>query len=215
VAEDWRLTVAFARADRAGRVAQAVRKQWVEDGVRQLGFRVTMSVDGPSLFLYTETEGAAREADRVLREVLAQHQIYAEFALDRWHPVAQEWADASVPMPENDDAWQAERRRAMDFEAGQSRAAGRAAWQVRVALTSHRQTVEFAERLRAEGHTVIRRWKYLALGADHEDEASALAEAIALEAPPGASVQVMGNSLGPGDAGQAAAGEVAALFLYL
>jgi hypothetical protein len=215
VGDDWRVTVVFTQADRAGRVAQAVRKQWVDDGVRRLGFRVAISVNGPSLFLYTATEAAVRKVDRVMREVLADHQIHAEFALDRWHPVAQEWADASVPMPESGDALAAERRRAMDSETEQSATAGRAAWQVRVTLPSHRQAAEAADRLRAGGHQVIRRRKCLVLGADNEDEAHGLAAAIGNEAPPGSSVQVVSNSLVPVDVGQQAIGEVAALFLYL
>jgi hypothetical protein len=59
---------------------------------------------------------------------------------------------------------------------------------VRVELPSHRQAVELAGRLRAEGRPVIRRWKYLILGASNEDQASALAEAIAAGAPAQATV---------------------------
>src|SRR5262245_748585 len=131
MADDWRVTVTFNDATRVGRVAQAVRKRRVEDGVRRLGYRVAMSADGPSLFLYAATEDAAREVDRVVREVLAQHQLHAGLALDRWHPVAQEWADASAPMPESGDALAVERRRLMDAETEQSQAGGQALWLVR------------------------------------------------------------------------------------
>jgi hypothetical protein len=41
-----------------------------------------------------------------------------------------------------------------------------------------------------EGFSVVRRWTYLIVGANSEDDATALAERIETEAPPGARVQV-------------------------
>ncbi len=60
---------------------------------------------------------------------------------------------------------------------------------------------------------MIRRWKYLILGADNEEEAGALAETIRQAAPAQASIQVEGNpSI---DTRPLVTGEVASLFLYL
>ena len=73
-----------------------------------------MSVDGPTVFLYAGTEDAAREADRVVREVLAQQQLSAELTLDRWHPLEEECEDASVPMPDTAEQRAAEHRHLMD-----------------------------------------------------------------------------------------------------
>jgi hypothetical protein len=189
VADDWRVTVTFSDVAHVGRAIQAVREHQVEgDAARQLGHGVVMSADGSRLLLYAATEETARETEWVVRELLAQHQLDAEFALDRWHPVEQEWEDAGVPMPESREALAAERQHLMDAQSGQSRAAGQAGWLVRVELPSHRQAVELAGRLRAEGRPVIRRWRYLILGADNEDDASALAEAIGQAVPVNASV---------------------------
>jgi hypothetical protein len=196
-------------------MAQVIRKRWAHDGAGRLGYRVAVSADGPRLFLYAATEGAAREVDRVVREALAQHQSHAELALDRWHPLAQEWADASVPLPESDDARAAEHQRLMESETEQSRATGRAAWQVRIELQSHREAVQLAGRLQAEGRPVIRRWKYLILGADNEDEAGALAEMFTQAAPPHSSVRVSVNPAAHVDTRQAVTGEVASLFFDL
>jgi hypothetical protein len=213
-ADDWRVTVTFSHASRAGWVAQAVRERLTADSLhRGPGYRVVLSVDGPRLFLYTGSADAAREADRVTREVLALRQLTATATLDRWHPVAQEWRDASVPMPESDDELAAERLSRMDAETGQSRATGLAAWQVRVELPSHREAVELAVRLRADGRPVIRRWKYLILGADNESDASALAERIGQTAPARASIQVAGSP--SVDTRPLVAGEAAAVFFYL
>lgn len=194
VEEDWRVTATFSDAARAARAVRGAREHQLEDDVRRrLGYGVAMSADGPRLYLYAATEEAAHEADRVLREVLAEHQLAAEFALDRWHPVEEEWEDASVPMPEGSQAQAAEHQHLMDSETEQSQAAGQAGWLVRVDLPSHRQAVELAQRLQAEGRPVIRRWKHLILGAGNEDDAGALADAISQEAPAGASVHTEAN----------------------
>ena len=214
MADDWRVTAMLSHPSRASRVAQAVRERLAADGAhRRPGYRIVLSVDGPRLFLYAGREDAAREADRVLREVLALRQLSAASTLDRWHPVAQEWRDASVPMPESDDELAAERLSRMDAETEQSRATGQAAWQVRVELPSHREAVELAGRLRADGRPVIRRWKYLILGADNENDAVTLAKMIRQAAPAQASIQVAGSP--SVDTRPLAAGEAAALFLYM
>ena len=192
MADDWRVTVTFRDEADVQRAVQSVREHEVEDEVRsRLGERVAMSVDGPVVFLYAGTEDTAREADRVVREVLAQHQLSAGFTLDRWHPLEEDWEDASVPMPDTAEQRAAEHRRLIDAETQQSLADRQAGWEVRVELPSHRQAVELAERLEAEGRPVIRRWKYLVVGASNEDDASALAEAIGQEIPAKASVHTL------------------------
>ena len=191
MADDWRVTVTFRDEADVQQAVRSVREHEVEDDVRsRLGHRVAMSVDGPTVFLYAGTEDTAREADRVVREVLAQHQVSAEFTLDRWHPLEEEWEDVSVPMPDTAEQRAAEHRRLIDAETQQSLAAGQAGWEVRVDLPSHRQAVELAERLQAEGRSVIRRWKYLVVGINNEDDANALAEAIGQEIPAKASVHI-------------------------
>lgn len=212
--DEWRVAVTFTHASRAGRVAQAVRERLAADGLhRGPGYRVVLSVDGPRLFLYADNADAAREADRVLREVLALRQLTATATLDRWHPVAQEWRDAGVPLPESEDELAAERLSRMDAETEQSLATGQAAWQVRVELPSYREAAELAGRLRADGRPVIRRWRYLILGADNENDAVVLAKMIRQAAPGRASIQVAGSP--SVDTRPLVAGEAAALFFYL
>ena len=214
MADDWRVTVTFRDEADVQQAVRSVREHEVEDDVRsRLGDRVAMSVDGPAVFLYAGTEDTAREADRVVREVLALRQLTAGTTIDRWHPVAQEWRDASAPMLEDDNALAAERRSRLDTETEQSRSTGLAAWQVRVALPSHREAVELAGRLRAAGRPVIRRWKYLILGAGNEDEAIALAEMIRQAAPALAPIRIEASP--SVDTRPLVTGEVAALFFHL
>jgi hypothetical protein len=190
VADDWRVTATFSDAADVEKAAASVREHEVEDDVRsRLGDRVAVSADGPNVYLYAGSEDAAREAERVVREVLAMHRLSAEFTLDRWHPLEEEWVDASVPLPQTAEQLEAEHERRMENETEESLATGQAGYEVRVELRTHRQAVQLAGRLQAEGHPVVRRWRYLILGANNEDDAAALADTLRQEAPVHASIQ--------------------------
>jgi hypothetical protein len=188
--DDWRVTVTLADEADVRQAVQSVREHEVEEDVRRrLGDRIAVSADGPSIFLYAGTEEAAREADRLVRDVLAQRQLTGSFALDRWHPVEEKWEDATVPLPQSSEERQAERERRIADETQESLATGDAEWQVIVELPSRHAAVKLAERLDAEGRSVIRRWNFLFVGANNEDEAADLATVIRQEAPASASVQ--------------------------
>jgi hypothetical protein len=196
VANDWRVTVTLHDESHLEPAVRAVREHEVEDDARgRLGHRVAVSAEGTSIYLYAGTENAAREADRIARELIARHGLSADFALDRWHPAEEEWENADVAMPQTDEDRQAEHRRLEEEETRESVASGHAQWEVRVQLPSHRAAVELAGRLQAEGHPVIRRWTLLVLGANDEDDAAALAQVVKQEAPAGATVQT--EELGP------------------
>jgi hypothetical protein len=194
--DDWRVTVTLHDEAHVGRVLESVREHEVEDDVRrQLGHRVAVSAEGPSIFLYAGTEDAAREADRVVRQLTAQRGVAADFAIDRWHPLEEEWENADVPMPQTDEQRAAEHQRLEQDETKESLATGYAQWEVRIELPSRHAAVELAERLRAEGRSVVRRWTLVVLGANDSDDASALASQIKKEAPAGAEVQI--QEMGP------------------
>ena len=196
MANDWRVTVTLHDEAHVGRVVESVREHEAEEDARhRLGGRVAVSVDGPSIFLYAGSENAAREASRVARDLTAKHGLSADFALDRWHPDEEEWENADVAMPQTEDERAAEHARLESDETAESKATGKAEFEVRVELPSHREAVRLADRLTAEGRPVIRRWTLLVLGANDSDDANALAEAIKREAPPGTSVEA--QELGP------------------
>jgi hypothetical protein len=195
VADDWRVTVTLHEQAQAGRALSSLHEHEAEDDLRRrLAHRVAVSADGPRIFLYAGTENAAREADRVVREVLAQHDLDASFSLDRWHPVEEEWESADVAMPQTAQEREAEHDRLEQEETRESVTTGHAGWEVRVELPSHRSAVRLAERLQAEGRPVVRRWKYLVLGANDSDDADALARLIRQEAP---EAEVHSEELGP------------------
>lgn len=197
--DDWRVTATLHDEAGAGHAAASVRDHEAADDVaRQLGHRVAVSADGNQIFLYTGSEDAAREADRIVRTVLARHGLAADVAVDRWHPIEERWEDASAAMPQTAAQRQAEHERLEAEESRDSAASGYAEWEVRVELPSHREAVKLAERLRGEGRAVIRRWKFLVIGANTEDEAGELAEVIRQEAPAGATASTeMAGALVP------------------
>jgi hypothetical protein len=191
VANDWRVTVTLHEASHAGQVMDSLREHEVEDDVRRrLGHRVAVSAEGSTVYLYAGTEDAAREADQVVRDLAAQQGLTADFALDRWHPIEEEWESADVAMPQTDAERQAEHERLEQEETRESLETGRPEWDVRVEMPSRHAAVQLAERLEAEGRPVIRRWTLLVLGANDEDDAIALAQTIKKEAPAEANVQI-------------------------
>jgi hypothetical protein len=147
--------------------------------------------DGPHVFLYASTPAQARAAEQAVRQVLDHQQAEAEVSpVMRWHPVEERWEDASVPLPDSPEEIGAEHQRQEEEEAEDARTRGYAEWEVRVDLPTHRDAVELAERLEAEGISpLVRRWKYLLIGTATDDDARALAERIRAEAPPGADVK--------------------------
>lgn len=188
--EDWRVTVTLPGHDDVKHVIRSVREQEVKDDVlRRLGQRVAVSSEGPHIFLYTGTGEAAREAEQVVREVLAGQKLTATFALDRWHPIEEHWENPAARLPQTPEQREAERERRVEDDTRESLATGRAEWEVLIEAPSHHEAVELARRLQDEGRPVIRRWRYLFLGANNEDEAGELAQAIQREVPADVSVR--------------------------
>jgi hypothetical protein len=93
-------------------------------------------------------------------------------------------------MPQTEAEREAEHQRLVDADTAESQATGQAQWEVRVELGSHRQAVALARKLEGEGLAIVRRWKFLLVGATNEDEARELAEQIRPQVPADAAVKV-------------------------
>ena len=186
---DWRVTISLSGQANVEQARQSFSEQEVEQDVhRRLGHNIVVGAGDSQIFLYAGTELAASEAERTAREVLGELGIEAEFAVDRWHPIEEEWQSPDVAMPRTEAERQAEHQRLEEAETAESVAAGTAHWQARVELPSHREAVELAHKLQGEGYAVVRRWKFLIVGANSDDEAGALAERLRQEAPADAQV---------------------------
>jgi hypothetical protein len=187
MADDWRVIVDFDEEGDGTRFTEWLAALRLEGEERdRLGDRVAVSRDGPRVFLYTDSEERARG----VLETVQSEERPARTMLERWHPIALEWRDASVPLPETEAEVEAERREAQEREATESLETGWAQWEVRVELPSHDQTVALADRLEAGGNPVVRRHTFLLVGALNEDDAHALAKRLEDEVPEGARIEV-------------------------
>ncbi len=187
--DDWRVTISVSDQAHAGRAQQPVSLRQLEEDIRrQAGRGIAVGAGDAQIFLYAGTEAAARDAERTASDVLARHGIAAQSVLHRWHPIEERWENPDVPMPQTEAERQAERQRLEDAQTAESLATGMPQWQVRVELGSHRQAVALARKLEDQSRAVVRRWKFLIVGASNEDEAQEVAEQIRQEAPPDAVV---------------------------
>jgi hypothetical protein len=95
-----------------------------------------------------------------------------------------------VPLPRTEAERELEEDRRLAREAAEAARTGHAEWEVRVELRTQEDTVALAERLQSEGIPVVRRHKYLLVGAVNEEAAAELAKRLEGEAPAGARVHV-------------------------
>lgn len=190
MAEDFRVTVTFPDDSGADLAAKLAEHELGDDAHRKLGAGISVSSDGPNVFLYADTLEVADSAKSIVEEILEQDGAKAAISIDRWHPLAEEWEPADAPMPQTAAEREAEHEQLEAQDTADSIVSGYAEWEVLVALPNHGDAVELAERLESEGIPVTRRWKHLIVGADDEDEANALATRLRNEAPAGAEFTV-------------------------
>jgi hypothetical protein len=189
VTDNWRVVVRFPERSLLEAFRSRLAEARVTQEVReQMGRRVVVTHDKSTLFAYTETEGAAREVMRLIRDVLDKDGIDGEETLTRWHPDAEDWES---PEAQSDPV--AEHERLQERERSESRERGWPEWEVRAQCPDHHSAGELASRLREEGLPVARGWSVVVLGAETEDDAKQLAERIRKEAPPGTDVDAEGS----------------------
>ncbi len=187
---DWRVTVRLEEGGQAGQAMARLSTHKVEAEVhKRLGGRVMVGTDGADeLYLYPHSRDAALTAQESVKDVLASHGMRADYAVERWHPVEEEWEAADEQLPSSPAEIEAERQRLDAEETSESLAEGHALFEIRVQLPSHRESVALAAQLKAEGYQVVRRWRFLVVGANNADQAGQFAARIRQEAPAGAVV---------------------------
>jgi hypothetical protein len=139
-------------------------RELAEDARRRLGYNIAAGAGGSQVFLYAGAEVAARQAERIARDVLARHHFQAEFAIHRWHPLEERWENPDVAMPRTEAERQAEHQQLLDDETAESRAAGMPMWEARVDSPPIAKPLRWRGKLRREGRAVVRRWKFLSSG---------------------------------------------------
>ncbi len=189
--EDWRVEVELDDEQHGYSLRERLRSLALDDDVRKrLGGRVIVSRDGSRLFLYAATAEQSREAERVVRELVAADDLTAEFSTTRWHPVEQVWEDAAAPLPVTSEEIAEERTRLEEAERQEAEREGSWDWHVRAELPTRENAVELAERLHAEGNPVHRRWRYVTVNAATEETANELATRLRDELPDDSAVSV-------------------------
>ncbi len=194
--DDFRVTVPYDGEGVVGELLEHFRAGEVEhEAAKELGDRVVVSSAGDALLLYAGSEEDARTAERVVRDLLARHDLNVDGAtsIDRWHPEEEAWEDVATPLPGTPEQHAAERARLTERERAESEERGIPQWEVRVTLTSEAEARDYEERLRGEGMPVVRRAAHVMAGANTEEDAEALAERLQAGAPAGARFEVEGN----------------------
>jgi hypothetical protein len=192
MADDFRVSVLLedGSGERFGERLSQYEHDLEDEAKAKLGDAVAVSAQESTVFLYSDTLEAARNARDVVASILEQDGLTATFALDRWHPLAGEWRPADEPLPESESEKEAELDEREAQEEAESRRSGYAEWEVRLDLADHGEAVKLAERLEHEGTPVTRRWTYLLVGAASQEDANELAERLRAEGPDEMKVQV-------------------------
>jgi hypothetical protein len=132
--------------------------------------RLPVSRDGETIFVYAPSRLQARTAQGVIEAELDEAGLEPLVVrIEHWLADEERWDDE--PKQET-------------WEEG-VREHGYAPWEVRVECTSHGGADALADRLEQEGLAVVRRWRYLVVGAASREEAERLAERLHGQVEPG------------------------------
>jgi hypothetical protein len=188
--DEWRVEIDLADEARGFGLGERFRAHDLDDQARErLGHRVVVTRDGPHVFLYAGDEAGAHEAELVARELVAADDLSAEIAVTRWHPLEEEWRDASIPLPGSDEEEREELERREETEQRE----GTFDWLVKIDMPSRSEAEKLEELLAGEGLSVHRRWRYLTVDIATEERAHELASRLRDLAPAEAEVTVDAN----------------------
>jgi hypothetical protein len=189
MSDDWRLQVGLLDDSAAHALTERLEAEKLgKDLETAFGDRLIVSGEGKHVFIYAGEREQTELAANAIRAIAVEHGWDLELELRRWHPTAESWEDPDKPLPASDAERTAEHAQRVAKEREDTAERGYAEYEVKVHCSSHHDTVELADRLREEGLPIVRRWKYLLVGASDEDAANALAERLRAEVPPGATV---------------------------
>jgi hypothetical protein len=198
--DDWRLQVDFRDDGALDAMQDLLDAQELEHDLSEaFRDRVIVSRNDARLFLYAGDREQAERAQALVERLAEEDEEEITIDFRRWHPVAEEWLPAEVPMPDTPAEERAERQIAIERELKETEERGYPEFEVRIDLPSRAEAGRFAERLRAEGLPVVHRWKFVLAGAIDEEHAKELAERIRGEAPPGSKVVAQGSWAGAYD----------------
>jgi hypothetical protein len=178
MSDDWRIRVELPEEGHAesllGRLGLDLGSDEAKHLAKELeGRRLAVSQDDNELFVYASSGAEAERARKIVEAELADEGIEARTsAVERWLADEERWT-GEPPQ----ETWEQE-----ELDRGY------APWEVRVERETHAEADELADELEGEGYDVVRRWRYLIVGAASEEEARQLAERVHGEVEPGGEV---------------------------
>src|SRR3954468_8793087 len=191
--DEWRVEVALDGAEHADTLSAALHDLQLDDEARKLlGGSVIVTRDGSFIFVYAWHQDSAQEAERVVKHIMEDEGLVGQVRLMRWHPVAEEWKDAEEQLPD-DEAALADEMRENEVQGEVDASYGEFPGEVVIEPPHIRDTFKLAGQLRGEGLPVKRRFRYLLVGANTEDDAIELGKRLEGEVPEDSHVGVRGN----------------------
>jgi hypothetical protein len=188
--DEWRVEIDLDDEARGFGLGERLRAHDLDDEARKrLGQRIVVTRDGPHVFLYAGDEAGAHQAELVARELVATDDLSADITVTRWHPLEEEWLDASIPLPQTQEEQEEELERREETE----RQEGTYDWLVKIDMPSRSEAEKLEELLQGEGLSVHRRWRYLTVDIATEEHANELASRLRDLAPADAEVSVEAN----------------------
>lgn len=98
--DEWRVEVHMDDPEHGFPLSERLRAHDLDDEVvERLGERVIVTRDGPRLYVYSQSDVSASEAERVVREVVEQSGVTADIRRRRWNAIDHFWQDADQPLP--------------------------------------------------------------------------------------------------------------------
>ncbi len=188
--DEWRVEIDLDDEAHGFGLGERLRAHDLDDEARKrLGQRIVVTRDGPHVFLYAGDEAGAHQAELVARELVAADDLSADIAVTRWHPLEEDWLDASIPLPRTDE----EQREELERREETERQEGTYDWLVKIDMPSRSEAEKLEELLQGEGLSVHRRWRYLTVDIATEEHANELASRLRDLAPAEAEVSVETN----------------------
>jgi hypothetical protein len=93
--QEWRVEVDLDDEQHGYSLGERLRAHDLDDEARErLGGGAIVTRDGPELFVYTTSAAAAREAERVLRELVEADRLTADLRVTVWDEERDAWLDA-------------------------------------------------------------------------------------------------------------------------
>jgi hypothetical protein len=177
--EDWRVEVELDDEEHGYSLGERLRALDLDDEARKrLGSEVIVTRDGSRLFLYTLTHEEAQEAARVVEELTAAETLTAQIHTTRWHPVEEDWKDASLPLPRTPSEEALERQTLEERERQEVAAGGDYDWQVHVRARDRGEATALEQRLLEQTLPARRRWRFVTIGALTEEQAEKIASTV-------------------------------------